>query len=97
MKPDNQELGDIYEEGIFDRLKAGVSGISGGVKGFFGGKGYAKSAQQAKHSSLMRSFLTKISRDISNFESKIYSKKSQSYQDVSAKLQEMKKIIKNYS
>jgi hypothetical protein len=71
MKPkDQNNIADLYEEGIWDRMKAGAAGIAGGVGGMkiFGGQGYAQGAQDSKKKSLMKSFTTKMLNDIKTFE-----------------------------
>lgn len=99
MKKNDQEiLAQLYEEGFWDRVKASASGVAGGVKGFLGGQGYAKSAQSSKLSSLMRGKLASILDDIKKLESDMakYSK-DQAAPPILQKIQKIKSIINQFN
>jgi len=87
---DQINIAQLYEEGLWDRMKASASGVSAGVKGFLGGNGYAKSAQSAKHSSLMKGKLSKIMQDIKKF--KIDSNKYSSDPDIGSLVDKINRI-----
>jgi hypothetical protein len=99
MKQNDQEiLAQLYEEGVWDRMKASASGVAGGVKGFLGGNGYAKSAQSAKQSSLMRGKLSSILQDIQKFETDMGRyKNDQAASTFSKKTTQIKRIINNFN
>jgi len=67
---DRENIGTLYEEGVWDRTKAGFAGLKGGLGGMkiLGGQGYAKEAQKAKSDSLLKSFIQKMKNDLEVFE-----------------------------
>lgn len=96
---DIHNIADLYEEGLWDRMKAGASSIKGGLKNMkiLGGTGYAKGAQQAKNNSLMNSFVSKMMKDIEKFDSDVLNyKQSANYQNILTKVDNIRKIIENY-
>lgn len=97
-KQDQINIAQLYEEGLWDRMKASASGVSAGVKGFLGGNGYAKSAQSAKKSSLMRGKLSSILQDIQKFETDMGRyKNDQAAAAFSQKTTQIKQIINNFN
>jgi hypothetical protein len=96
---DIHNIADLYEEGLWDRMKAGASSIKGGLTNMkmLGGSGYAKGAQEAKTKSLMNSFVSKMMKDIEKFDSDILNyKQSANYQQILTKVDSIRKIIENY-
>ncbi len=91
---DLQQMGDLYEEGIWDRAKASISGVKSGVKGLLGGQGYAKSAQAGKLGSLLSGKMNAILADIQKFENDIRSyTKDPNSATVGQKVAQLKQIV----
>lgn len=93
---DIHNIANLYEEGFWDRFKAGTSAIGGGVKNMkmFGGSGYAQGAQQAKSGSLMKSFVSKMLKDIEKFDSDISSyKQNNNSNDIINKVNSIKQVL----
>ena len=63
-KYDQRNIADLYEEGLWDRTKASVSGAVSGVGGLLTGKGYAKTNQATQLKSLMTGKIDAIQKDI---------------------------------
>jgi hypothetical protein len=96
---DQINIADLYEEGLWDRMKAGASSIKGGLTNMkmLGGSGYAKGAQEAKTKSLMNSFLSKVMKDIEKFNSDVLNyKQSRNYDTILKKANDMRDIIYKY-
>jgi hypothetical protein len=96
---DQINIADLYEEGLWDRMKAGASSIKGGLTNMkmLGGSGYAKGAQEAKTKSLMNSFISKVIKDIEKFNSDVLNyKQSQNYNAILKKANDMRDIIYKY-
>jgi hypothetical protein len=96
---DQINIADLYEEGLWDRMKAGASSIKGGLTNMkmLGGSGYAKGAQEAKTKSLMNSFISKVMKDIEKFNSDVLNyKQSQNYNTILKKANDMRDIIYKY-
>jgi len=94
MKKNDQEiLAQLYEEGVWDRMKASASGVAGGVKGFLGGRGYAKSAQASKYNSLMSNSIRSILKDVQKLKSDISKYPNASISD---KIDKIEKILSSY-
>lgn len=95
---DQINIAQLYEEGLWDRMKASASGVSAGVKGFLGGSGYAKSAQSAKKSSLMRGKISSILQDIQKFENDMGRyKNDQAVAAFSQKIAQIKQILTTFN
>jgi hypothetical protein len=96
---DIHNIGNLYEEGLWDRMKAGASSIKGGLTNMkmLGGSGYAKGAQEAKNKSLINSFLSKVIKDIEKFDSDVLNyKQSRNYDTILKKANDMRDIIYKY-
>lgn len=96
---DQINIADLYEEGLWDRMKAGASSIKGGLTNMkmLGGSGYAKGAQEAKTKSLMNSFISKVMKDIEKFNSDVLNyKQSRNYDTILKKANDMRDIIYKY-
>lgn len=65
---DNMNLGDLYEEGLFDRISAQAKGFKAGIQGFRSGQGYGLSKQLAQVDSLMQKAVKKMLLEIQKFE-----------------------------
>jgi hypothetical protein len=92
---DNHNIYNIYEEGVWDRFKAGAASFAGGLGGLkmLGGKGYAHGAQRSKRNSLMNSFIKKMKREIDEFEKFANnSKASKKFSDTGDILNKVKEI-----
>jgi len=99
MKNDDQlKIAELYEEGFWDRFKAGASGIKAGATSLVSGQGYAKANQSAKLSSLMSGKLASIMSDITKFETDIakYTKDPNSPQ-MAQKVSQLKQIISSFN
>jgi hypothetical protein len=100
MKKDNLNISDLYEEGLWDRVKAGTSSIAGGLKNvkFLGGTGYAQGAEQAKTKSLMKSFTSKMFLDVQKLEKDLLSySQTPERQAVEKKVKSIIRILKKYN
>jgi|688.fasta_scaffold1092053_1 hypothetical protein len=96
---DIHNIGNLYEEGLWDRMKAGASSIKGGLTNMkmLGSSGYAKGAQEAKTKSLMNSFISKVIKDIEKFDSDVLNyKQSRNYDTILKKANDMRDIIYKY-
>jgi hypothetical protein len=96
---DQINIADLYEEGLWDRMKAGASSIKSGLKNtkILGGSGYAKGAQEAKTKSLMNSFISKVMKDIEQFDSDVLNyEQSQNYNTILKKANKIRAIIYKY-
>lgn len=96
---DIENINRLYEEGLWDRFKAGASSIKGGVKNMkiLGGSGYAQGAQKAKTNSLMGSFVAKMLKEIQKFESDVSSyKQDKNSNEIIKKINFIKQIIQKY-
>jgi hypothetical protein len=101
MKQDDfKNISDLYEEGLWDRVKAGASSITGGLKNtkLLGGTGYAQGAEQAKTKSLMKSFISKMFADVQKMESDLLSySQTPETQSVEKKIKSIIRILKKYN
>jgi len=97
-KYDQQNMADLYEEGIWDRIKASTSGIVSGVGGALKGQGYAKTNQAAQLKSLMGGKINELLKDIQNFKKDLI----EYYRDpnskaMKAKAEQLEKILKQFT
>ena len=101
MKQDDlKNISNLYEEGLWDRVKAGTSSIAGGLKNvkFLGGTGYAQGAEQAKTKSLMKSFILKMFTDVQKMEQDLRSySQTPERQAVEKKIKSIIRILNKYN
>jgi hypothetical protein len=101
MKQDDfKNMADLYEEGLWDRFKAGASSVTGGLKNskFLGGSGYAQGAEQAKTKSLMKSFIPKMFSDTQKMEKDLLSySQTPERQAIEKKVKGIIRVLKKHS
>jgi hypothetical protein len=87
---DRMNLGDLYEEGLFDRFSAQAKGFGAGIKGFASGRGYGLSKQLAQVDSLMSTAVKKMLSEIQKFE-----KDAKSYPNVHLQQKAQNDVVLN--